>query len=67
MIGSQGLFSFVFQGGSGKTYNFIYNHPYGSGETYVKVSDTNGYTDKMTENHLAHHDAYCTIELQKLG
>lgn len=67
LVGPQGSFSFTFQDGSGKAYNFSYNHPYGSGETYVNVNDPSGYTDKMTENHLAHHDAYCTIELQQLA
>lgn len=65
--GPQGSFSFDFQDESGRAFNFDYNHPMGTGETYVHVKEPPGYTDKMTENHLAHHKAYCTIELLKLG
>lgn len=65
--GPEGYFSFTFQDNTDRAFIFDYNHPMGTGETYVNVTDPSEYTDKMTVNHLAHHDAYCTIELLILG
>lgn len=67
LTGPQGSFSYTFQDGSGRAFNFDYNHPYGSGETYVKVQPPQGYTSTMPTNHLAHHEASCTIILQQLA
>ncbi|MCK5055092.1 MAG: hypothetical protein KAT34_00435 [Candidatus Aminicenantes bacterium] len=65
--GPQGSFKFDFDDDSGRAFNFSYNHPMGTGETYVNVTPPDGYTYSMTDNHLAHHNAYCTIKLQKLA
>ncbi|MCB9949417.1 MAG: hypothetical protein H6824_00375 [Planctomycetaceae bacterium] len=67
MVGPQGNYTLTFQDGSGRAFNVSYNHPYGTGETYVNVQPPDGYSYSMTQNHLAHHDAYCTIELLKLA
>jgi len=67
LVGPQGSFSYTFQDGSGKAFNFDYNHPYGTGTTYVNVTSPGGYTSNMSINNLPHHDASCTINLQKLA
>ncbi|GEM_PF-1576730 len=67
LIGPQGSFSYSFQDGSGRAFNFNYNHPYGTGTTYVNVISPTGYTSSMPINNLPHHDASCTIYLQKLA
>lgn len=67
LVGPQGSFSYTFDDGSGMAFNFDYNHPYGTGSTYVNVSPPSGYTSSMTTNNLAHHDASCTIALQQLA
>jgi hypothetical protein len=66
-IGPQGTFSYTFQDGSGRAFNFNFNHPYGTGSTYVNVSSPNGYTSSMPINNLPHHTASCTINLQQLA
>lgn len=67
LIGPQGSFSFLFQDNSGRAFNFDYNHPYGTGTTYVNVTPPSGYTDTMPINNLPHHDASCTISLLQVG
>jgi hypothetical protein len=67
LIGPQGSFSYAFQDGSGRAFNFNYNHPYGTGTTYVNVISPTGYTSSMPINNLPHHDASCTIYLQQLA
>lgn len=63
LVGPQGSFSFAFQDNSGRAFNFDYNHPYGTGTTYVNVIAPQGYAYQMTINNLPHHDASCTISL----
>lgn len=65
--GPQGQFTFSLSDSSGKAFNVDYNHPLGTGSTYVNVDAPSGYTSSMTSNNLAHHSASCTIHLQKLA
>ncbi len=37
LVGPQGSFNYNFQDGSNRAFNFNYNHPYGTGTTYVNV------------------------------
>ncbi len=67
LVGPQGSFSYTFQDGSGRAFNFDYNHPYGTGSTYVNVNSPQGYTSSMPTNNLPHHDASCTIVLQQVA
>jgi len=66
-IGPEGSFRYTFQNDPNMAFYFTYNHPYGPSETSVDVIPPPGYSSTMTDNHLAHHDASCTVNLLKLA